>query len=297
MPAVDLNQMLVFAAVVREGSFTAAARALGQPKSTVSKRVGQLEDRLGTRLLHRSTRRIRLTGDGEIYYEHCRRVAADAEEADRAVTGRDDAIRGTVRMTAPLAFGGRLGPVLERFLREHPAVSLELSLTDRRVDLEQERFDLAIRVGPLGDSSLVARRIGATESWLCASPRYLRGRPAIRRPADLREHDCVLHRPTADPVVWTFERGGRRVSVPVAGRYAVSSLPLAYSGARAGLGIANLPKSFVEKDLRARRLVRLLADWTTRRGELHLLFPGRPQVRPAVRALVDRMSAWFRPGS
>ncbi len=291
--AADLNQMLLFAAVVREGSFTAAARALAQPKSTVSRRVAELEGRLGVRLLHRSTRRLRLSDEGAVYYERCRRIAADADEADRALVA-GEAVRGTVRVTAPLAFGERLAPIAQRFLAAHPAASLEIRLSDQRIDLIEEGFDLAIRFGPLVDSSLVALRLGASESWVCASPRYLAGRTAPRRPADLRAHDCVVHQPGRDRVVWTFERGGRRVSVPVTGRYLVSSLTLAQAGALAGLGIATLPARFVEDGVRAGRLVRLLREWTTRRGELHLLHHGGPHARPAVRALVALMEESFR---
>lgn len=292
--ASDLNQMLLFAAVVREGSFTAAARALAQPKSTVSRRVAELEARLGIRLLHRSTRRLRLSDEGAVYYERCRRIAADAEEADRAVGTGEAAVRGAVRVSAPIAFGERLAPIAQKFLAVHPAASLEIRLSDQRVDLIEEGFDVAIRFGPLVDSSLVARRIGATESWVCASPRYLAGRTPPRRPADLRGHDCVIHQPGPERVVWSFERGGRKVNVAVTGRYLVSSVALARAGALAGLGIASLPARFVEDGVRAGRLVRLLAEWTTRRGELHLLYHGGPYARPAVRALVALMEGSLR---
>jgi DNA-binding transcriptional LysR family regulator len=287
-PSVDLNQMFVFATVVREGSFTGAARTLAMPKSTVSKRVAELESRLGVQLLQRSTRRLRLTDEGSDYYDRCRRIVADAEEADRTLAGDDGALRGLVRVSAPLSIGAHLGPLAAQFLTDHAHVSLELSLSDRRVDLIAEAFDLAIRVGPLRDSALVARRIGpASEGILCAAPTYLARHPAPRRPADLRRHECVVVRTAPGRIVWTFDRRGRTLAVPVTGRYAVSSMLLARDGALAGLGIASLPRRFAADDLRAGHLVQVLPEWPIRRGELHLLHAGGRSLAPAVRAFAD----------
>src|SRR5262245_55884222 len=167
---VDLNEMAVFAAVAHEGSFTAAARVLRQPKSTVSKRVADLEQRLGTRLLQRSTRRVQPTAEGAAYYERCRRVVREAEAADRAVMDSDGTPRGLVRLTAPIAMAGFVAPIAEAYLRRHPGVALDVALLDRKVDLIQEGFDLALRAGPLRDSSLVVRRLGRSERVLCAHP-------------------------------------------------------------------------------------------------------------------------------
>ncbi len=292
MAGSDLNQMLVFAGVVREGSFTAAARSLDQPKSTVSKRVAELEARLGVRLLHRSTRRVRLTEEGAAYYERCRRVVHEAEDADRAVRDHDGAPRGLVRMTAPAATAGFLAPIAERFLRAHPGVSLELQLLDRQVDLIQEGFDLAIRAGPMRDSSLVARRLGASERCLVASPAYLAAHGTPRHPRDLRTHECI--RNEAGAVAWRFERGRRKLAVPVAGRYVVSSSQLAREGALVGLGIASVPRFTATADLAAGRLVAVLPDWPLRRGELHLLYPSGKHLSPRVRALIDLIVGWFQ---
>ncbi len=292
MPAADLNQMLVFDAVVREGGFTAAARALDQPKSTVSKRVAELEARLGVRLLHRSTRRVRLTEEGAAYHERCRRIVHEAEDADRAVQDSAGAPRGLVRLTAPAATAGFLSPIAAHFLRAHPGVSLEIQLLDRRVDLIQEGFDLAIRAGPMRDSSLVARRLGTSERCLVASPAYLAARGAPRHPRDLRRHECI--RTEAGAVAWRFERGRRKLAVPVAGRYVASSGQLARDGALAGLGIASVPRFVAAPDLAAGRLAAVLPDWPLRRGELHLLYPSGRQLSPRVRALIDLIAGWFQ---
>src|SRR5262245_18176013 len=152
----DLNQMAIFAAVVKAGGFTSAARVLAMPKSTVSKRVSELEDRLGMRLLHRTTRKVKLTDAGAAYYEQCKRIVEEAEEADRIVADRDASPRGAMRVTAPLLLGETLAPVMERFLIEHPNVSIQFLVTDRRVDLIEEGIDVAIRPGALPASTLVA---------------------------------------------------------------------------------------------------------------------------------------------
>jgi DNA-binding transcriptional LysR family regulator len=289
----DLNQMAIFATVVRAGSFTSAARELGMPKSTVSKRVGELESRLGLRLLHRTTRNVKLTNAGNAYYEHCKRIVEEAEAADRTVADEDASPRGTVRVTAPLLLGETLAPVMERFLSEHPAVSLQLWLTDRRVDLIGEGVDVAIRPGELADSSLVARRLGDIEHVICASPNYLRGRDPVKVPIDLRAHWCIGFQDGRTEGLWTFERDGERRSIAVEGRYGVSSLRLIRSGALAGLGVANVPEFLVRDDIRDGRLVRLLQKWTIGRGAVHLVFPTSRKLSPRVRALVDFITTTF----
>src|SRR6478735_9300066 len=157
---MDLNEILVFARVVDAGSFSAAARLLEMPKSTVSRKVAELEERIGARLLHRTTRKLGLTDAGRIYYEHSARIVAEIEEAEEAVSRMESAPRGLLRVTAPLSFN-MLGSIVAEYLRRHPDVQVDLSCTDRAVDLVEERFDLGIRVGQLADSSLVARPLGS----------------------------------------------------------------------------------------------------------------------------------------
>jgi DNA-binding transcriptional LysR family regulator len=259
----------------------------------VSKRVAQLEERLGARLLHRSTRRVRPTEEGAAYYERCIRIVHEAEAADRALVDRAGAPRGLVRVTAPTAMGGFLGPVAIELLRTHPGISLEIVLIDRRVDLIQEGFDLAIRAGPLRDSSLVARRLGVSERCLVASPAYVAAHAAPKRPAELRKHQCIVSRTGPGPVEWTLERGRRRIAIAVDGRLGVSTTQLAREAALAGLGIANLPRFTVKDDLAAKRLVLVLPDWPPRKGEIHLLYAGGQHLSPRVRALIDLSVAWF----
>jgi DNA-binding transcriptional LysR family regulator len=285
----DLNQLVVFAAVAREGSFTAAAKRLGQPKSTVSKRVAELEQRLGTQLLHRSTRRVRLTEEGAAYYERCTRIVREVEDADREMLDRDGAPRGLVRLTAPPQMAPLLAPIVHRLLSAYPELALDLVLTDRRVDVVQEGFDIALRAGPLRDSSLVARRLGASRRVVVAHPRYLAARGTPRRPADLVKHDCIV---TGDRE-WTFERSARRVTVTVGGRYRVTSIQLAREGALAQHGIASIPRFMVEQDLAARRLVVVLPAWPLRAGEVHLLYGAAPHTSPRVRVVIEHCVAAF----
>jgi DNA-binding transcriptional LysR family regulator len=288
----DLNQMAVFASVVKAGSFAAAARALGMPKSTVSKRIAELEDRLATQLLHRTTRTIKLTQSGAAYYEQCMRIVQEAEEADRAIAESDASLHGTVRVTAPWLLGETLEPVMERFLADHANVTLDLWLTDRRVDLIEEGVDLAIRAGALPDSSLVARRLGDVEHRIVASPAYLAGGPPIRVPKDLEAHRCVAFRERRD-AAWPLQRGDKKVSVHVEARYTVASLHLVRHAALAGIGIAHVPQFLVEQDFAARRLVRLLPEWTIYPGAVHVVHPSSRNLSPRVRALADLLVETF----
>ncbi len=284
--------MAIFANVVKEGSFAAAARKLDIPKSTVSKRILELEDRLGTRLLHRTTRRLKLTEPGAAYYEHCLRIVQEAEQADRAMTESGEALRGTMRVTAPWLIGDILEPVMEQFLATHPSVSLDLWLIDRRVDLVAEGVDLAIRAGALPDSSLVTRRLGDVEHRVCASARYLNGRSPIKVPADLGDHDGIRLRDARD-MPWRFERRNKKVAVTVPTRYAVSLLRHARDACLAGLGIVHIPQFIVEDDLQAGRLIQLLPDWTIGRGSVQLVYPSSRNLSLRVRALVDLLVATF----
>lgn len=283
--------MLVFVEVVRHGSFTAAASTLGMPKSTVSKRVAELEDRLGTRLLQRTTRRLKLTPAGTEYFERSRRVMDDALAADRSLAERGAELRGTVRVTAPWFIADVVAPLTERFAAAHPKVSLELRLDNQRLDLVAQGFDLAIRAGALSDSSLVARRLCEVQHRICASREYLERGPVITKPADLSAHDCIgFHAAKAS---WKLERKGKRLSVPVTARYTVSSLLLVRSAAIAGLGIAYVPDFVVAADLAAGSLVHVLPDWVAERGALQLVYPGGRNLSPAVRALADQLTSTF----
>jgi DNA-binding transcriptional LysR family regulator len=277
---------------VQAGSFTAAARALDMPKSSVSRKVSELEDRLGVRLLQRTTRKLGLTDAGRLYFDRSSRIVAEMEEAEQAVAQTQSAPRGLLRVTAPLSFG-MLGPMMAAFLQRHPDVQVELVCTDRRVDLVDEGFDVAIRAGPLDDSTLIARSLGVLERVLIASPAYLRRRKRPRSPAELSEHDCVNFGAGHAPTVWILHSGERRVEVRVSPRYSVNELDLLLEAARAGVGIALIARFVAVEDLRAGRLRQLLPEWSSPKTPIHAVYPTARHLSPKVAAFVEFMRESF----
>jgi DNA-binding transcriptional LysR family regulator len=284
---MDLNELLVFAKVVQAGSFTSAARGLRMPKSTVSRKVSELEARVGAQLLQRTTRKLRLTDVGQAYYEHCARIVAEAEQAELAVTRMQSAPHGLLRVTAPLAFNF-MGPLLADFLARYPEVQLELVCTDRTVDLVEEGFDLAVRAGRLADSSsLIARKLGSLQRVVMASPRYIQERGTPKSPKELAAHDCLLFGAGSGGNVWTLNSGSRSVDVAIRARLTVNEPDMLRAVALAGFGIALLPDTHYAKDLDAGRLVRLLPDWSSAGAAVNAVYPTTRHHSPKVMAFVD----------
>jgi DNA-binding transcriptional LysR family regulator len=284
-----LGQMHLFVKVVEHGGFTAAARDLGVPKSTVSRQVARLEDRLGVRLLERTTRALRTTEVGQAYYERCTRILAEVVEAEGAVTEAQAEPRGRLRISAPLTFGYLfLGEVIAAFLQSHPQVRIDISLTDRRVDLIDEGFDLAIRIGQLDDSTLVARRLGWAAAVVAASPEYLSrfGRPQV--PEELRQHRCLHYEYRG--FGWRF--GG--VSVPVDGPLVSNNGDLLRAAAVAGLGIIITPRFIIADELRDGRLVSILEEHLGAEGAgIWAIYPANRHLSAKVRSFVDFAVARF----
>lgn len=287
--SVRIDDMRVFAALAKAGSFTAAARQLDMPKQTVSRRFAELEAALGVQLATRTTRRLRLTDVGRAYAERCAEVQRLADEANHAATVASDHPHGTLRLTADPTFGEAFLPSLcADFLRAHPDVRLEVVLTPRPVDLVDEGFDLAFRVGNLPDSSLIARRLGPARMLYCAAPSYLHARGRPTHPDDLDTHDCIELSPRREGVRWPFARPeGGVLTKPVEGRIRVNALPMARQVALAGLGIANLPAFACEPDLAEGRLVSVLDDWTIEVGGVHVVYPPQRFLAARVRRFVD----------
>jgi len=291
---MDLNEILVFARVVQAGSFTAAAAALGMPKSTVSRKVSDLEERLHSRLLQRTTRKLSLTDVGRTYYDYCARIVGEVEDAERAVSTLQETPRGLLRVTAPInvAF---LGPIVSDYLKRYPEVRLDLFCTGRTVDLVEERFDLGIRGGALADSTLIARRLGSAKWLLVATPGYLQRRGRPRSPDDLRKHDCLLFGAGPDSGGLRLENGDRSVQVALSPRLTVTDIDVVYAVATAGLGIAVLPAFRCVEDLRARRLTRVLADWNVPSTSLHVVYPSTRHISPKVKSFIDHLHARMTP--
>jgi len=288
--APDLNDVLVFAAVVQAGSFTRAARALELPKSTVSRKVSELEARLGARLLQRTTRSLSLTDAGRTYFDHAQRIATELETADAAVNELEAAPRGRLRVSAPLNFGP-VAPIVASFLARYPGVEVELVCTDRLVDLIEERFDVAVRASRLPDSSLVARPLGWLRSIVVASPNYLRQRKAPKRPRDLVEHDCVVFGAGVDRGTWTLTRDRGNEVVKVHGKLVTNDFDVLHAGVRQGLGLGLLPTRRVAADLEAGRLEQVLGDYCTPLLPIHAVYPSMRHLSPKVRAFIDALRA------
>jgi len=287
---MDLNEMLIFTRVVQAQSFTAGARRLGMPKSSVSRKVASLEDRLGARLLQRTTRKLVLTDVGRIYYERCARIIGEIEEADQAASRMQEAPCGTLRVTAPLAFT-MLGPIVAEFLWLYPNVQVELVCTDRLVSLIDEGFDVAIRAGQLADSSLLARSLGAIERVLVAAPAYLNQKGAPAAPMDLASHTCITFGARTVPGIWTLYAADRQAEVRISPRLAVNDLELMREAACAGIGIAWMPKYICAKELRSGRLRQILPDWCSAAVPVHAIYPSARHLSPKVLAFVEFLRA------
>jgi DNA-binding transcriptional LysR family regulator len=294
--AVDLNEMVVFAKVVETGSFTAAAAALDLPKSTISRKVAQLEERLDARLLQRTTRKLSLTEIGRAYYERCQRIVADIAAAEALVGELQAAPRGLLRITAPVDFGELyLGEIIAEFLAQTPEITIEAVIVDRLMDLVDERVDLALRFGPLPDSTLVARRLCAMKLVPCAAPSYLAHAPPLDHPDQLADHQVVAYVPSTRMRSWSLRREDEEVDVMPTPRVAVNVLGAALDAARAGAGVTLLPDFAVTRDLRAGALVRVLPDWCGYQGEIFAVYPSTRNASPKLRAFLDFVSAKLDP--
>jgi DNA-binding transcriptional LysR family regulator len=291
---MDLNEILVFARVVQAGSFTAAAAELGMPKSTVSRKVSDLEERLKSRLLQRTTRKLSLTDAGRTYYDYCARIVGEIEDGERAVSRLQESPRGLLRVTAPInvAF---LGPIVSDYLKRYPEVRLDLFCTARAVDLVEERFDLGIRAGTLADSTLIARSLGSARWFLVAAPAYLKTRGRPRSPDDLKKHDCLLFGAGIDNAGVRLEKADTSVQVALSARLMVTDMDVLHAVAAAGRGIALLPASRCAEDLRARRLERVLADWNAPSTPVHVVYPSTRHMSPKVKTFVEHLHERMTP--
>lgn len=290
-----LLAMESFVRVVESGTFVAAAERLGLSTSSLSRLVAELEQHLGARLLNRTTRRLSLTESGQAYYERCVTLLADVAEAE-ALAGQSAAqARGTVRLTCSYNMAEqRVAPAIATFVRAHPAVRFELVVSDRIIDLVEEGYDLAIRVGPVGGERLVARRLGAMRLVLCAAPSYLQRHGRPERPADLAVHNALTYAYSASPRVWHFTGpGGTGEEVRVSGNLLANSGEALRAAALEGMGVIYEPDFLVEPALRTGGLVRLLSEYDGAAGDIWAVYPSRRHLSLKVRLFVDHMAAAF----
>lgn len=294
LSTTDLNEIMVFTRVVQAGSFVAASALLGIPKSTVSRKVADLEKRLNARLLQRTTRKLSLTDVGRTYFDQCARIVGEIEDAERMVTSLQNTPRGPLRVTAgPNA--SFLAPIISDYLKRYPEVRIELVTTMRAVDLVEERFNLGIRAGTLADSTLVARLLGRVGWFLVATPAYLKKRGRPRTPEDLREHDYLFFGPGLDGVGPRLEKDGRTVQLALSPRMAASDMEVLHAVATTGLGIALLPAFLSVEDLRARRMERVLPDWNAPSIPVHAVYPSTRHLSPKVKTFLDHLQARMTP--
>ncbi len=288
---IDFNEILLFTRVVEAGSFTGAARLLGLPKSTVSRKVAQMEARLGIRLLQRTTRSVKPTELGATHYERCARIVAEAEEAERALHQGADAPRGLLRVSAPVEMAGEfLSGLIAEFLQRHPEIEMELDLSGRFVDLVDEGFDLAIRAGQLADSTLVARRLGEDRFQVFASPGLLDIHGLPESPRDLKNRPCILYGQGNRRQTFRFAGPTGLASVTLHGRMLVNNLHVARDIAVADLGFTLLPETMCRGELAAGKLVRVLEQWQLPETGIHAVYPSPRHLTPKVRAFIDFLS-------
>jgi len=285
---MDLNAVAIYCRVVQEGSFTKAALFLDMPKSTVSAKVAQLEAELGVTLLRRTTRQLHLTEAGSRYYEGCSQALSDLKEAERGAVHDTQEPQGTLRVTAPVEIGtGALAAGFTSFLRKYPKVELDLLLTDRVIDLIGDNVDIAIRAGKLADSRLVAKKLGTSSFHLYASPAYLAGQPPPRSPKDLAAHACLHFTSLPGGRTWTLTKNERQVDVQTNGPFSANNLVAIKTLAVAGLGIGLLNNFMCIGELASGALVPVLADWTSRRSPVHVVYPTQRFMPPKVRAFIE----------
>jgi DNA-binding transcriptional LysR family regulator len=286
----DLNAVRVFARVVEAGSFRAAARTLGMPKSTVSLRVAELENRLGERLLERTTRRLRLTDAGRTYHERAVAALETLADAERTLSEHKAVPTGRLRVTTTVEGGQFLfAPIFAEYLRRYPHVELQVVLADRHVDLIEEGIDLALRGGPLPDSSFVARRLSLLAAIrVYASPAYLKARGVPRRPRELEQHDCLVMTSQSNASVWSFQVGGKVVAVKVRPRAEANSFVVVREFARAGLGVARMPENIAQPAVDSGQLRPLLDAFAPRSaGPLHAIYPSARHLSAKMRGMLD----------
>lgn len=293
---LEANDLMLFAKVVEEGSFSRAAERLGLPKSTLSRRITALETELGERLLLRTTRKLSLTDFGHGVLEHARQLAAEVDAAAALAQQRQAEPSGRLRVSMPGDLANvALVPLLALFVAKYPAIDLEVDLSPRRVDLIGENFDVAIRMGRLGDdASLAARRLAVFSAGLYASPRYLERRGIPAEPEALMEHDALrLLARNGEPVPWILSRGDQRWQGIPPGRATANSPELLIRLARAGAGIAVVPDHYAQAYVQRAELVRVLADWQTPSAAAWAVFPGRRLMPARTRVFIDMLADEF----
>lgn len=280
--------MSILIAVVESGSLSAAGRRLGMPLATVSRKVGELESHLKTRLLHRTTRQLSLTEAGSAYVAACRRILEEIGEAERAAMGEYAVPKGDLMVTAPVVFGRlHVLPVIAEFLAQYPEINIRLMLADRVVHMMEEHVDVAVRIGELPDSTLVAAGVGQIRRIVCASPAYLAKHGAPKKPQDLGNHQCINFEALASSPCWVFGNGKSAISVPIHPRLEVNTAEAAISAAILGVGLAHVLSYQAADAIRDKTLHIVLDAFESAPLPIHLVHTGQGPLPLKVRAFLD----------
>lgn len=290
-----LTAMQMFVRVVETGSFSKAAREFATTQPTVTKQVAAIEARLKARLLNRNTRGVSLTEPGTLYYEKCKSIVLDVEEADSVVRTRQSQAQGMLRIGTSVAFGRRvMVPLVLEFMSQHPQVQIDLSFEDRYTDLVAQGIDVAIRMGKLADSTLGARHLGVNPWLLVASPRYIKKHGIPKRPADLSAHNALIYSSVQGNDVWRVQPpSGAAVTVPVTGRLRSNNLSAVLAAVRANLGVAALPRYVASDSLASGHVVQVLKGHSLPEQEIHAVFPSPKLVPAKVQAFIAFLQGRF----
>lgn len=284
----DVNEMLIFARVAKEGSFTKAALSLDLQKSNVSRKVAQLEERLNMKLLDRTTRAVSLTDAGEIYYEHCRRVIEEIEAANLAVAQMQSMPTGTLRICAPVALGvSMLSELVTDFMRAYEQIKVELILKDTTLDMLDAGFDLAFGGGPAPGANYVSRKLGDAQWVLCCSPSYAERKGEPKTLEELTEHPAILFSSLIKANIWSFSKPSGRQTITVHSCLSVNDLTAVRRATLAGLGIAKLPVLLAADDVKAGKLQTLLPEWQLKPNPLYMVYPSSRHLSAKLRAFLD----------
>ena len=285
---MDLLRALgTFSRIAETGSFSAVARELHESHSAVTRLIGQLEAHFGVRLFHRTTRKLGLTEDGRDLLGHAQQMLELADTIEEGLRRHRSSPHGHVRLGSSVAFGLFLTPRVPALLARYPGLSLELALSDHIGDLIEDRLDVAVRTGPIADASLVARVAGTFRRLAVAAPAYLERRGTPRTPAELAEHECILHHNGRDVGSWRFKGPEGLTEVPVSGRFSADTSEAVHDAALGGQGIALLWETRVVDDIRAGRLLRVLADYSSPDAQAFVVYPSRRHLAPRTRVVID----------
>lgn len=274
---MQIEDLRIYVAVIQAGNFTAAAEQLMLSKQYVSRRIAALEESLGARLLNRNTRKLSVTDNGQIFAQHAQRILDDVQEAEQAVSGRQQVLQGSFRLSVPMSFGiSHLSPYIAEFLSQHPGLQFQVELADRYVDMVGEGFDMAIRIGTLPDSSLIAKRLGVFRRVICGSPSYIQGAGAPREPEDLLQHACLRYGRESQ-TGWELFNGDQRKVMAVQGPMVSNNGEMLRDAAVAGLGLILLPEFIVAPAIARGELMTVLDAWQPASLNLNSLYPQHRQ--------------------